>query len=222
MKTGDFVLIDYVGRVKESGEIFDVTKEEDAKKNGTYNPKVGYRPVSVVIDGDFVIKGLNDALKEMKVGEKRTVLINPENGFGERSAKMVRLIPLSSFKDQSVDPTPGAWVNVNGIRGKILSAGGGRIRVDFNHPLAGKSLEYDVEVRKEITGVPERVGAIAGFLTGIDSDKIEVKVNGKEADVSVKEERDVGGQTKKKIAELVVKWVPGVEKIRFVDEYGGK
>lgn len=219
MKTGDFVLIDYVGKIKESGEIFDLTVEEIAKKENVYNPRVSYRPISVVVGGSFVIKGLDEALAEMKIGEKRSVVIEPDKAFGDRNVKLIRPIPLSSFKDQKIDPTPGSFVTVNGIRGKILSADGGRIRVDFNHPLAGKSLEYEVEVKNEITEVEEKVKAVAGFMTSVDADKIKVKLVEKEAEISIESEQEIPGQMKKQIADLVIKWVPGIEKIKFVDEY---
>ena len=220
MKTGDFVSIDYTGRVKESGEIFDVTVEETAKRENVYNPKVSYRPINIVIDANFIIKGLDDALKEMKVGEKRTVVVEPDRGFGQRDPNFVRPIPLSNFKGEKVDPTPGSWITINGVRGRILSADGGRIRVDFNHPLAGKRLEYEIEVRREITDAAEKVKAIVGYVTGLELDKIDAKLEGKEVDVKVKSEQELPGQAKKSVADLVMKWVAGVEKVRFVDEIG--
>lgn len=220
MKIGDFVSIDYVGKIKESGEIFDLTIEEAAKRENVFNPRISYRPVNIVIGGNFVISGLDEALLEMKVGEKKTVVVEPEKGFGQRDTKLIRPIPLSSFKQQDIDPTPGSFVTINRVQGKILSADGGRIRVDFNHPLAGKSLEYEVEVKREITDAIEKVKSVAGFITGVDAEKIDVVLNGSEAEIKVKSEREMPGDMKKRIAELVIKWVAGVEKVKFVDEYG--
>lgn len=220
MKTGDFVSIDYIGRVKESREIFDLTIEEIAKKENIFNQKVSYKPINLVVGANFVINGLDEALMEMKVGEKRTVLIEPEKGFGQRESKLIRPIPLSSFKNQEINPTPGSYVTVNGIQGRIISADGGRVRVDFNHPLAGKSLEYEIEVKREITDTSEKVKAIASFILGIDLDKIEAKLNEKEAEIKANAKKEIAGDAKKKIAELVIKWVQGVEKVKFVDEYG--
>ena len=70
MNSGDFIRIDYVGKIKESGEIFDITKEDAAKQEGIYNPQFKYGPVPVIIDANFVLPGLNEVLKEMKVGDK--------------------------------------------------------------------------------------------------------------------------------------------------------
>lgn len=76
MNSGEFVLIDYVGRIKNSGEIFDLTREGEAKEAGIYKKDFKYGPVPVVIDGNFVLPGLNDALKEMKVREKEKLPYN--------------------------------------------------------------------------------------------------------------------------------------------------
>lgn len=220
MKSGDFVAIDYVGRVKETGEIFDVTAEEIAKREKVYDEHVSYSPVNVVVDANFVIKGLDDALKDMKVGDKRTIVVEPENAFGPRNPNFVKPIPLSNFKNEKVDPAPGNYVSVNGIRGRVLSVDGGRIRVDFNHPLAGKKLEYDLEVKRELTDAREKVVAIVGYITGLDSEKVHASLNQTEAEIKVDADREMPAGMKKQIADLVIKWVSGVEKIRFVDEYG--
>jgi len=219
MKTGDFVSIDYVGRVKESGEIFDVTMEDVAKREKVYNSKVVYKPINVVVDANFIIRGLDDALKEMKVGEKRVVIIEPDKAFGNRDPNFVRPIPLSNFKGENVDPTPGSWITINNVRGRILSADGGRIRVDFNHPLAGKKLEYELEVKKEITETADKVRAIVGYAVGVEMEKVDVKLAEKEADIKVDVKEELPGKAKKSMADLVIKWVAGVEKVRFVDEY---
>jgi FKBP-type peptidyl-prolyl cis-trans isomerase 2 len=220
MKSGDFVAIDYVGRVKDTGEVFDVTTESAARRENVYNPKMSYRPIKIVVDANFIIRGLDDALKEMNVGDKKTVVIEPDKAFGQRNPAFVRPIPMSNFKGQDVDPTPGSWVNINGVRGKILSADGGRIRVDFNHPLAGKSLEYEIEVKKEITEIGEKVSAVVEYMTGLDEKHVHASVKEKEAEIKVDAKADLPAGMKKKIADMAIQLVKGVEKVRFVDEYG--
>lgn len=222
MKSGDFVSIDYVGRVKDTGEIFDATMEEAAKKEGVYNPKVSYRPIDVVVDANFIIKGLDDALKEMKVGERKTIVIEPKDAFGERNPEYVRPVPMSNFKNENIDPTPGSWVTINGVRGKILSADGGRIRIDFNHPLAGKKLEYDIQVVGLVEGPENQMKSVVSYITGLEHEKVHASVKAKEADVKIDIKQDLPAQMKKRIADLAIKWVPGVEKVRFVDEYSAE
>ena len=222
MKSGDFVSIDYVGKVKDSGEVFDATMEEAAKKENVYDPKVSYRPISIVVGADFVIKGLDGALMQMSVGERKVVVIDPKDAFGERNPDYIRAVPASNFKNERIDPTPGSWVTINNVRGKILSADGGRIKIDFNHPLAGKKLEYDVKILKEITDSGEQTRSVVCYITGLDPEKVHASIKEKEAEIKIDAKREMPAAMKKRIADLEIKWVKGVEKVRFVDEYGAE
>ncbi len=116
MKEGDFVLVDFVGRIKETGEIFDLTIEEVARENGIHEPDFVYKPVPVIVGSHMIIKGVEDALMSMNVGEKRTITVKPEEGFGNRSEKLVRLIPISEFKKRDIDPYPGMPVTINDLQ----------------------------------------------------------------------------------------------------------
>ncbi|MEM5802000.1 MAG: FKBP-type peptidyl-prolyl cis-trans isomerase [Candidatus Aenigmatarchaeota archaeon] len=219
MKTGDFIYIDYVGRVKDTGEIFDLTIEEVARKEGVFNPNIKYKPVPIVVDAGFVIKGLDEALKEMKVGEKKTIEIPPEKAFGERDENLIRLIPLSLFKEKNIDSTPGSYVMINNIRGRIISNDGGRVKVDFNHPLAGKKLQYDVEIKKEIIDISEKIKAIIYYFSGIEFDEILVEIKGKIVEIKFDKKISLNLNLESKIADEIKKWIKDVEKVRFVSEY---
>ena len=217
MKEGDFIQIDYVGKITENGEIFDLTKESSAKENGIYNPKLSYKPVPVIIGANFLLKGLENGLKEMKIGERKKITIRPEEGFGERSPKLIKLIPISEFKKQKTDPYPGMIITINNIHGKILSVSGGRVRVDFNHPLSGKTLEYDVEIKEEISSNIEKIKAVLEFFLKSE-ENIDVSLENEIAEIKTKK-GDVPKEVKKTIADTILKWVSNTKKIRFVQEY---
>jgi len=219
MKTGDFVYIDYVGRIKDTGEIFDLTKEDVAREEGIYDPRFKYRPVPVIIDSDFLIKGLSKALKEMKVGEKRKVIVKPEDGFGERKEELVKVLPESVFKEQNVEPIPGYFVTIGGIRGRIISVSGGRIRVDFNHPLAGKTLEYEVEIVKEVKDKEGKIKAIICYFSGLEEENISVEINEGKAKISFNERIDLSSRLKELIAKKVFEWVEGIEEVEFFENF---
>ncbi|MEM5824563.1 MAG: FKBP-type peptidyl-prolyl cis-trans isomerase, partial [Candidatus Aenigmatarchaeota archaeon] len=136
MKKGDVVYIDYVGRIKDTNEIFDLTIEEIAKKEGIYNPNYTYKPIPIVVGFGFVIKGLDEEIEKMNEGEEKIVEIPPEKAFGKRDENLVKTFNLSDFKKQDVELKVGEFVNINGILGKVLSISGGRVVIDFNHPLA--------------------------------------------------------------------------------------
>lgn len=219
MNSGDFIKINYVGRIKESGEIFDITKEDVAKQEGIYNPQYKYGALPVIIDANFVLPGLNEALKEMKVGDKKIIEVPPEKGFGKREADLIKLIPESKFKEQDIDPTPGQTVNINKAKGIILSNDGGRVKVDFNHPLAGKTLVYDLEVKEEIKDLEKRVKAVIFYFMGIEDVDSEVKMNAKEVDIMFKQKFDILSETKQSMSNIIIKWVGGVEKVWFKDAF---
>ena len=219
MQRGDFVYIDYVGRIKETGEVFDLTKEEIAKKEGIYDPKFRYRPIPVIVGSNLLIRGLNKALEEMKVGEKKKVEIKPSDAFGERKEELVKIIPESVFKERNIEPVPGYLVTVSGLRGRILSVSGGRVKVDFNHPLAGKTLEYEIEIVKQIEEKEEKVKAIVCYFTGIDEEEVNASVKDEEVEISFKNKPELTIRAKDIISRTIFKWIEGVKKVKFIDEF---
>jgi len=216
MKEGDFVLVDFVGRIKETGEIFDLTVEEVARENGIYEPNFIYKPVPVIVGSHMIIKGVEEALMGMNVGEKKTITVKPEDGFGNRSEKLVKLIPISEFKRQDIEPYPGMPVTVNNLQGRVLAISGGRVKVDFNHVLAGKELEYELEIKKLLEKVEEKVQAVYGIFV---KSREEPKVVFSEGVAEVHLNDDLPRDVKKDIAETAKKWISEVKKVRFVEEF---
>ena len=84
---GSLILVDYTAKVKDSEDVFDTTIEEDAKKYSIHESNVKYQPKLVSI-GEVsypVLKGLDEALAKTSVGDKLTVEVTPDKGFGERA-----------------------------------------------------------------------------------------------------------------------------------------
>ena len=217
MKNGDFIQIDYVGKIVESGEIFDLTKEDLAKEKGLHNPNFKYGPIPVIIGANFVVKGLDNSLKEMQVGDKKNITIKPEDAFGERDANFIKLIPLTEFKKQGITPYPGMFVTISRLNGRVLSMAGGRIRVDFNHPLAGKMIEYEVEIKNQITDVKEKIDAILNFYLKLKEGDVIITIDKETAEINIKV--DVSKLVKNTVADTIKKWVSEIKKVRFVDDY---
>lgn len=218
MKSGEFVLVDYVGRVKDSGEIFDITKEDVAKKEGIYKENFRYGPVPIIVDAEFVLPGLNEAIKNMEIGQKKTVELSPEKAFGKRSEELIKLIPESQFHSEGIEPKVGSYIEINKLRGKIMSIDGGRVKVDFNHPLAGKTLVYEIEAVGKITEDSEKVKAVVYYFIGIPNENVKSEIKEKEAEISFTKKIDVLNEAKQTIADTIIKWV-GIEKIKFVDVF---
>jgi FKBP-type peptidyl-prolyl cis-trans isomerase 2 len=177
----DFIKINYTGRVKD-GKIFDTTYEETAKKENMHDPKRVYKPMNVAVGQGQIIKGLDEALKDVKVGEKKTVTIESENAYGPKNPAYVRLVPVKYFKQQGINPIPGMPIEIDNMHGRVQTVSGGRVRVDFNHELAGKTLVFDVEVVGKAKTDEERVDYIIernfegteGFKTKLEGKKLEI------------------------------------------------
>jgi len=164
MKKGDCVKINYVGRIKDTGEIFDLTYEDIAKKEGIYNPKIKYQPVGIILGSGMILKGLENKIFEMNIGEKRKIELSAKEAFGEREPKLVKVVPISEIKKSGIDPRPGLIVDFSGIKGRIQSVSSGRVRIDFNNPLAGKDIEYEVELVEKIDDLKEKIKNVLEFF----------------------------------------------------------
>ena len=91
---GSLILVDYTSKVKDTGEVFETTIDEEAKKHSFYDPNVKYQPKLVSVGESWVIKGFDEALEKTSVGDKKTIEITSDKGFGERDTGKVRMIPL--------------------------------------------------------------------------------------------------------------------------------
>jgi len=168
MQKNDFIRIKYTAKIKEGDIQFD---------NSDNMP--------LVVGANWVMKPIDDALLSMNVSEKKTVEIPPGEAYGPRSDKMVKTIPLAEFKKHGQKPVPGMVMNMDGKAGKILSVSGGRVRVDFNHPLAGKTLIYNIEIKKKIETPEEKIKTLINLYTQTDKAKINVVIKEEEVDIDI-------------------------------------
>jgi FKBP-type peptidyl-prolyl cis-trans isomerase SlyD len=106
-------------------------------------------PMPYVQGQHHIIPGLEEEMVGMKVGEKKHVTVAPEKGYGQLDPNAKQKIPKKAFGNTK-GLKPGMMVTgSNGgrpIQAKVLEIGKDDITLDFNHPLAGKTLEFDVEV----------------------------------------------------------------------------
>jgi len=214
VKEGNFLRVEYLGRVSGTNEIFDLTSEETAKKEGIYNKDYRYGPVLVIIGAGMIIPGVEKKLKEMKLGEEKEFEVKPEEGFGKRDVKGIKIISLANFIRQKINPVPGAFVTINGHQAKIQSVSGGRVRVDFNHPLAGKNLRYKVRIVDVIKKPLERVKAITDYY------RMECELRLENGILNIKTEEPQKNIVKKLLSDLITKWVKEVKKISFLSKSG--
>ena len=173
VKEGDFVLLDYTGST--GGQVFDTTVEKDAKENNIYLEERVYRPLVVEAGRGDLIKGMDKAILGMEKSEGKKVTVPPEEGYGPRDPKLVKIVPLKVFTDNKLNPFPGMPVKLDNMTARVQSVSGGRVRVDFNHELAGRTLDFDMKVVDVITGKEEKIKALADQFFGDGDIKIDVK-----------------------------------------------
>ena len=179
VNNGDFIKLEYTGKIIETGEIFDTTIEEVAEENEIHSEKKTYGPISIIVGGGHVLKGMEEALVDMEEGGEKTIELPPEEAFGERDPNLIQLVPMSEFKKQGIKPQVGMAITSEGNTGIIRSVSGGRVRLDFNHELAGKNLEYQVKVVEIIEDDTEKVKSMIDLhypQPNLDAEKHQVTI----------------------------------------------
>ncbi|WP_461866530.1 FKBP-type peptidyl-prolyl cis-trans isomerase [Thermococcus sp.] len=145
IEKGDFVVFNYIGRF-ENGEVFDTSYEDVAKENDIYVEERQYGPLGVNAGVGELIQGLDEAVIGMKIGEKKTVAIPPEKGYGMPNEELIIDVPLSDFTNAGIEPIKNMYIMTDSGIAKIAEVKEDSVSLDFNHPLAGKTLIFDIEV----------------------------------------------------------------------------
>ena len=209
---GDFVELEYTGKL-EDGTVFDTTDEAVAKEAGMQNPDAKYGPVKICIGENHVVAGLDSQLEGKEPGNEYTINVPPEKGFGKKDAKQIQLISTSKFKKENVNPAPGLQVNIDGTVGVIKSVSGGRTLVDFNHPLSGQNLTYEVRVKRVVEDDAEKIRSLLEVRLGLENFDVEVKEG--RAVITTEKETGIPPEIEKMISEEIKKLVPSVKEVEF-------
>jgi len=125
---------------------FNYTLTVDGKK---IDSSEGKPPLSVTLGKGQVIPGLEEALAGMKAGDKRVVTVPPEKGYGPYREEGIKKVPKAALKDLA-GLKPGMVVNGQAagqpFQAVVKAIGDKDITLDLNHPMAGKTLNFDVEI----------------------------------------------------------------------------
>ncbi|MDI9644181.1 MAG: FKBP-type peptidyl-prolyl cis-trans isomerase [Candidatus Verstraetearchaeota archaeon] len=223
IKSGDFVLIDYLLKVKDTGEVFDVTMENQAKENNAYNPEQVYEPRLVVVGQGWTIKGIEEALEGMEEGSEKEFEIPPDKAFGERDPTKVRIVPARDFSRQGVTPKVGARVEFGDQLATIRSVGSGRVTIDMNHPLSGKTIAAKLQVRKVLSEQTEKIRElIHRRVRNVPKEKFLISVLGNVVTIEMPEETFVLEDiqfAKKGLAKEISKYFPEFTSVQFIETH---
>jgi len=221
LQKGDFILLDYIAKVKETSEVFDTTIEEVAKKERLYKEGEIYEPKLVVIGEGWVLKALDESLTNMEVGKTETVEIPPEKAFGARDPEKVRRVPLRHLTAKGITPTLGMRLEYDGKMAVVRAIGAGRVLLDFNPPLAGKTLVYEVTVKKKLETPEEKIAAlIHRRIPTVEAEKFKFTIKAKNVSIEMPEDAFYleGIQVAKRgIALDIQKFFPEITAVKFIE-----
>jgi FKBP-type peptidyl-prolyl cis-trans isomerase 2 len=143
VKNGDVISVDYVGRL-EDGTVFDTSVKEAAIEAGIYNQQRNYEPLTFTVGAGQMIKGFDEGVVGMEVGEKKSLELPPEEAYGHYDPELSREFPV-----EAVNFTPEVGMQLatdTGLKGIITEVRDKSFVIDFNHELAGKILLFEVTV----------------------------------------------------------------------------
>ena len=134
-QVGDLVSVHYTGKLTD-GEVFDSSRDRD--------------PLKFTLGNKELLGGFEDGVVGMKPGETKSLTLNPEQAFGDRREDLVLELPKNEFP-QNITPSVGLHLKMSNASGAgmtvvITDVGDDSVTLDGNHPLAGQSVVFDIEL----------------------------------------------------------------------------
>ena len=150
IEAGDEVVIEYVGRTDE-GTVFDTSREAVATESGLAEaqPDREFSPLTVAVGAGEVITGIEEALPGLAEGDTESIEVPPERGYGEWSEEHVQEYSTDELTATlgGQRPEVGQYVETEqGAAAEITAVDDDISKVDFNPPLAGETLHFEIEV----------------------------------------------------------------------------
>jgi len=137
IKSGDKVRVNYEGRL-ESGEIFDSSMHGDHS-----------HPLTFIAGSGQMIKGFDNAVIGMQINEEKEIKISSKEAYGEHTEEAIREVPREIFGEHKIEG--GMQIALGDGQGnqfpaKIVEVKKDTVKVDLNHPLAGKTLIFKIKI----------------------------------------------------------------------------
>jgi peptidylprolyl isomerase len=219
---GDYILLDYTVISKDDGKVVETSQEAIAKEAGIYRPEEVYGPRLIILGETPLWEPVENALLSLDEGQEFEVEVPPEKAYGVRDPNKVKVVSIREFHRHGVIPSVGDVVNFEGQRAKVVSISGGRVVLDFNHPLAGKTFVVKGRVVRKLNTLEERAAALLKlYLPRISEEKIKISLDGDVMTVILPAEvllyERIGGILLQYASEVSSRFKE-VKKIKFIEE----
>lgn len=211
VEKGDFVEVEFKGMTKE-GRVFDTTDAEVAKKNDFFNPNAEYKPKVICVGEGHILMGIDEQIIGKGFGKKYTIELSPEKAFGKKTAKLLKLVPMSVFRKQRIDPVPGLQIMIENSLATIRTVTGGRVIVDFNHPMAGQDIIYEIKINRVLTESKEKLDAAAQLYFG------DAETEVKEDKAIIKLKQNLPKELTTHLSEELKRLIPELKEIEITGE----
>ncbi|MEM0143749.1 MAG: FKBP-type peptidyl-prolyl cis-trans isomerase [Candidatus Parvarchaeum sp.] len=213
IKENDFVMINFVGRISSTGQIFDLTDKKTAEKEGIKG-EYNFSPVLVIPGGNYVLKVISESVIGKNPGDKYELIVQPKDGFGEFDKKLIKTYGISVFRNNNINPSVGDMVLLDDKMATVLAINSGRVLVSYNHPLAGKELKYEIEILSIIENEKEKYSAVFEHYIGKKPENVEI--DGENVKIHTKE--DIKPYIKDSISMDVGKYIDKKMKIEIIKD----
>lgn len=223
LEDGTIIRLSYDMWLEEHDGLFDTTDRDRASSSGIFNPQHNYGAMVTVVGSGRLVPGLEKALKEKgEPGKEVTVELSAAESFGERDPKRIETIPMQRLKQAKMQPRVGERIRYKDQPATITRVAGGRVWIDTNSPLAGRTTKYTFKVDEVIEGAEAQAKALlemeykneAGFA-------FEVSDEGKTVSILVPEQAKYDQRfiiAKFRIAHHIGRYTD-IDKVRFIEEF---
>ncbi|UCG69258.1 MAG: FKBP-type peptidyl-prolyl cis-trans isomerase [Thermoplasmata archaeon] len=225
IQRGDIIHLEYDLWIHDDNILFDTTHKELADKHEITDEKATYKPIALIVDEGKAVTGLYKSLLDAEVGEDYEIEVSPEDGLGIRDPKLVEWHMMNEIKRQKLEPAVGKQITIKDKSGRertgvVTMLSPRRIRVDYNNPLAGKTLRYNYKVVDRATELEDKVLAILEMDFG-RRDEFEIANEGEAVEIKLPDvcKYDQFWLIAKYKIVNDLREYSGFNKIRFIEEY---
>lgn len=222
LEKGTLILVDYTAKIKDTSQVFETTNEEEAKKSNIYDAGRRYGSRLISVGEGWVLKGVDEALANANSGDKLSITVTPDKGFGEREPSKIRMIPQRKLGDKADEVGAGDEIELDQRRGTVRYIGSGRVQVDFNHKYAGRILVYEANILKTIDSVAEKSFQLINRRIPIEEKDIEIRSDTSAIDINIPVDSYLleGLQIiKRAISDDIFKFVKEIKNVYFIEKY---
>ncbi|MDM7912021.1 MAG: peptidylprolyl isomerase [Methanotrichaceae archaeon] len=217
VKNGDFIKIDYTESVDD--QVILTTNKELAIAKGIYDEETRYEPRLIIVGSGQIAQGFEEDLIGKEIGYEGRVVVPPEKAFGRRDPKKVETVPITRFKEEK--PVVGMRVGMDNKYGVVTRVIGRKVSIDFNHPLAEKTIVYDYKI---LEGIEDRLEKLKSMVKTFARMDLEAELKDDVAVITVPWELSYYKEwlmIRRGLADMIIQHL-SLKEVDFVEKHTGE